>query len=121
MAVANALNVTKEGALALSAITTGKVNVSRAYFGTSKVEANRDVNGLVEPGWEGSVESVSLVDAYTCVFRVRIKSSQVAQSTDYYECVLKTNQGVTFATAVMNPPVRFTAGVDCVVEMPLNF
>ena len=41
MAVANALNVTKEGALALSAITTGKVNVSRAYFGTSKVEANR--------------------------------------------------------------------------------
>ena len=121
MAVANALNVTKEGALALSAITTGKVNVSRAYFGTSKVETNREVNGLVEPSWEGSVESVSLVDAYTCVFRVRIKSSQVAQSTDYYECVLKTNQGVTFATAVMNPPVRFTAGVDCVVEMPLNF
>lgn len=121
MATMNALTLTQAGAFAMSQVTTGKVQVTRAALGTSKAETDRAVNGLVEPTWTGAVEGVSIVDPYTSVFTIRIKSSQVAQSTDFYELELKTNQGITFGTAVIDPPIRFVAGTDCVIEMPLNY
>ena len=49
MATMNALTLTQAGAFAMSQVTTGKVQVTRAALGTSKAEADRAVNGLVEP------------------------------------------------------------------------